>query len=434
MSDCEFPLTFPWYLGGCGTTLSESLVSQYQDQAIKLLPPGRGITKLLQIDGVDTCNANFLKAFAVEYARVHERGADLYRESFPGDATDAELLTDWETLVGLPNDCTAYLVTEADRQAAVLGRMATEYTQSQGDFESLGTDAGYDIEIGSYGAWHVGHSTIADPLQDTDWYFAARVSYEAVGTTADEVLECTLSEHAHIYGVINYNAWDDTDTTASVGINHHYVHGEFVFSGSDITEWTNRISAANSWAGGGTPPTQANASGWRGVMLWDGNTASPTFSTMTGLNHAQTGSEDADTLIKEDDFGFVIVFQIDEAPGVMTILSDSADFTLFVNLASGQPQINLTYGTVTVTEEVDVGVPVAVLVSADGSNVLLRVNGDTANVSGVYTSTVSGTQALTLGGDFRGSVIEMYNGDSDPSISAAYTATVAKYIYAGGAP
>jgi len=428
MADCEFPYDFPFYLGGCGTGTSEALISQYQDQALKLLPPGRGITKALEIGGVLTNVGKFLKAFAVEFARVHERGADLYRESFPGDATAVDLLMDWETFVGLPNECTAYLTTEADRQDAILKRFAVSEGQSEADFKAIALDIGYTIDVARYEVWRCGKTPISKPIRHTPWLFASQMSYETTGTTQDAVLECTLDEHKHLYTHINYNGWTEAATAGLTNLRHHYVHGEFVESGGEITTWTNRVTPANSWDTGGPDlPVATQVFGWNGCGLY----VSPDDKEISGLDHSAPGSTDANTLLQEDDFQCWIVFYMEELVVGGIILTDGTDITVAVdNDGSGGYECNFTYGATTLTEPIALAHPCMVTIGADAGTAYLRTN-DRTGVSGAHAASVTGDQGLTLGDTttgFRGVIFEMVSADYTGTYVQADVAATTAYL------
>jgi uncharacterized protein YmfQ (DUF2313 family) len=188
---------------------AESLVEQYRDQMRKLFPPGSAMSRRL-----DSCLTEWSIAFAVEFARIHEALDTLYQESFPDDATDTAgtgMLADWETLCGLPNACTRYLTSEADRQTAVMAKFAVDEGQSRADFQSLASPYGYALDVSTYttsrcGVMRCGHT----PLHSDPWLFASRMSYEFDGAAVDgyKILEATLGGSTDITA--------DTSTVLSV--------------------------------------------------------------------------------------------------------------------------------------------------------------------------------------------------------------------------
>lgn len=71
---------------------------QYQSQLLELLPLGAVWPRDL-----DTGLAKLLLAKADEFARVDGRADQLIEEADP--RTTSEMLSDWERVVGLPDEC-----------------------------------------------------------------------------------------------------------------------------------------------------------------------------------------------------------------------------------------------------------------------------------------------------------------------------------------
>ena len=90
--------------------------------------PGRRLTRLLL-------------GMADEFARAHNRAADLVEEADPQTTTAAGLLSDWERVLRLPE--AGYIPTgETDRRAVVCGKLSARGGQSLIYFKALATTLG----------------------------------------------------------------------------------------------------------------------------------------------------------------------------------------------------------------------------------------------------------------------------------------------------
>ena len=80
-----------------------------------------------------------------ELARVDGRAADLLREADP--SRTSELLTDWERLVGLPDECSPTTSTDEERREAVLERLATIGDQRPAAYVDLALALGVIVTV-----------------------------------------------------------------------------------------------------------------------------------------------------------------------------------------------------------------------------------------------------------------------------------------------
>lgn len=87
-----------------------------------------------------------MSCFALELNRFEEKAIELLNQVVPGLSTDAELLTDWESMLGLPDECLASVSqTEAQRAATAHAKYTQNYTGMSTQFyidyaASLGSD------------------------------------------------------------------------------------------------------------------------------------------------------------------------------------------------------------------------------------------------------------------------------------------------------
>lgn len=103
-----------------------------------------------------------LEGFAGEFCRVGERISDLLREIFP--QTSFELLEDWETALGIPDECTPDDRTLDERRQQVIQKLATIGSLSASFYEDIGAFYGYDITVENHLAFQAGRSVAGDDL------------------------------------------------------------------------------------------------------------------------------------------------------------------------------------------------------------------------------------------------------------------------------
>jgi uncharacterized protein YmfQ (DUF2313 family) len=115
----------------------------YARQLKGLLPPGAAL--LIR----DSTIEDTLEAIAEELARLDARGEALIEEADP--RTTAELITDWERVLGLPDGCVLELpATLADRRLAVAGKIAARGGQSRPFFIAAALALGFTSTISEF--------------------------------------------------------------------------------------------------------------------------------------------------------------------------------------------------------------------------------------------------------------------------------------------
>jgi uncharacterized protein YmfQ (DUF2313 family) len=130
-------------------------IERYRRVLGSLLPLGAAWAKVRE-------HALF-RAVATEFARVEERGAALLREIFPGAAV--ELLPDWETLLGLPDDATPEGITEDERRAQAAAKLAARGGLSAAYFQSIADKVAPGIAtVKPAYPFRVGYRRVGDPL------------------------------------------------------------------------------------------------------------------------------------------------------------------------------------------------------------------------------------------------------------------------------
>ena len=163
------------------------LISRYREMMKRLLPFGMAWTR----DALSTLH-QLLDGLSVEFARIHERAEDLLAEMEPSGTI--ELLPEWESAWGLPNQCTGALSTLDERRAALLAKMIHVGQQTPGFFVRVAATLGYTIVIeenvdGSPAVWRIVSNIITAPVY-------ARVGSARAGdpirTWGAEMLECAM--------------------------------------------------------------------------------------------------------------------------------------------------------------------------------------------------------------------------------------------------
>ncbi|NQE47975.1 YmfQ family protein [Herbaspirillum rubrisubalbicans] len=109
---------------------------QYQAQLLDLLPPGA-----IWPRDLDTDLADLLLAKADELARVDGRADQLIEEADP--RTTSELLSDWERVAGLPDQCMDLASTPEERRQRLHQKLVWQGGQSAAFFIELLEALGY---------------------------------------------------------------------------------------------------------------------------------------------------------------------------------------------------------------------------------------------------------------------------------------------------
>ena len=142
---------------------------QYRVLFEQLLPPGGAMARE---DGSTT--RGVLAALAEEFARADCRADDLVDEA---DArTTSELITDWERVAGLPDECSDLGDTLQLRRAALVAKITARGGQSRRFFIDVAAALGFAVTITEFRPFQTGVSTAGEALYDEDWRFAWRVN------------------------------------------------------------------------------------------------------------------------------------------------------------------------------------------------------------------------------------------------------------------
>lgn len=189
---------------------------QYREQLKALLPPGRAFPR----ERGTTLDA-LLDAMAQELARIDARAERLAAEAVP--EFTAEMLSDWERVAGLPDNCSGLLAeTQQGRRNDLVSKLVAQGGQSPAYFIELAAALGFEITIEEFRPFRAGWSQAGEPLTNGDWIFTWRVrapevtvipfragqsaAGEPLAAWGNEGLECRIRKYApaHTHVIFAY--------------------------------------------------------------------------------------------------------------------------------------------------------------------------------------------------------------------------------------
>lgn len=188
---------------------------QVADALRKLLPRGSAYAGALAGE-----LRKLLLGFSEEFVRVRERMAALIVESDPRQTT--ELLPDWEAEFDLPSKCITVPQTEAERRAAIVGKLVNAGGQSVQFFIDQAAALGFTVTIEEAHGFRLGLDGMGDGVGGTDWNFVWYLHAEesvsqylivdggAVGDQlvewGSEMPECVINalKPAHTHAIFTY--------------------------------------------------------------------------------------------------------------------------------------------------------------------------------------------------------------------------------------
>jgi len=136
---------------------------------------------------------------AQELARVDGRAMQLLEEADP--RTTAELFADWERVTGLPDECVVAFGGEqeqAQRRAALVGKLTTLGGQSAAYYVGLAAALGYAITVEDF-TEHTVEDSVEHPFYGAAWAFAWQVN-AALNTVTDITVEDSVEDPIASWG------------------------------------------------------------------------------------------------------------------------------------------------------------------------------------------------------------------------------------------
>lgn len=176
------------------------MTDRYAQLLKSLLPPGPAWA-----NGAGEIFSKTLESFSEELKRLEERALELLVESDP--RTSDELLSDWERIVRIPDDCQDVSSNLAQRRADVLRKLATRGGQNAAFYIELASKFGYAVTIENCVALRSGRGRCGDRLYSEDFAHTWRVVspnvvpvYMRAGSSVgsllaeyeDDLLECVI--------------------------------------------------------------------------------------------------------------------------------------------------------------------------------------------------------------------------------------------------
>lgn len=166
----------------------------------------------------NTTLEGLITSLAGAYNDVDVRVQDMLTEAYP--LTSAELLTDWERVTGLPEECEGQATTLQRRREAVDRKLSSTGGQSPGFYIEVAARLGYTITITEFHPFRVGKDHAGDAVNGEDWGYtwavnapSETVKYLAAGqgsageplaSWGNELLECVISRLAPAHTIVQF--------------------------------------------------------------------------------------------------------------------------------------------------------------------------------------------------------------------------------------
>ncbi|EHP0991033.1 DUF2313 domain-containing protein, partial [Escherichia coli] len=171
-----------------------------------LFPTGRAWTKKKE-----AVQSAVLRALGSSFQRSDNDGVNLLTGAFPSTATI--LLSEWESTLGLPDDCSIGEVGGVrDRQRAVVSKLISTGGLNRDYYIRIAAALGYTITITQFRPSMCGMSQCGDALNGDEWPFTWKVNapestikYSLAGSAycgdrlaswGNKQLECTINKIA----------------------------------------------------------------------------------------------------------------------------------------------------------------------------------------------------------------------------------------------
>ena len=169
--------------------------------------------------------SKLMNAYAEESCRLDERAIQLIREVDP--STTSELLTDWERLLGLPDECdTTEGQTLQERRERVLQVLTTRGGQNETFYKELAANFGFSVDVISAEDQppFLAGSRAGDRLTNGNWRYAFVINapaeflvrFRAGQSTAgdplvkvgNDTLQCLMEKYKPAHTIVLFSFGD----------------------------------------------------------------------------------------------------------------------------------------------------------------------------------------------------------------------------------
>lgn len=179
--------------------------STYLRMLLSLLPSGLAWPKE---QGTELYKA--MDSFSQELERIDARSWDLIKETDP--RTTFELISDWERVLGLPDECAGQAQTLQGRRNEILSKLTSSGSINRQFYIDLAASLGFEVTITEFRPFRAGLSVAGDALTNGDWIYAWRVNApqntiayfragmssagEPLAVWGNDILECVIRKRA----------------------------------------------------------------------------------------------------------------------------------------------------------------------------------------------------------------------------------------------
>lgn len=188
--------------------------SDFAGALLNLMPPGKAWNREL-----DSIQAQAISCYAPTFRRSSDAAQALLVDGFP--TTTVNLLSNWESTLGLPDSCAGDSPTLQARRAQVKARFTAAGDASINDYITYAASLGYTITVKQYTPMRMGQGTCGQQLGGVEWMFtwavvtaANTITSFSVGSSlvgeplaswGNTVLECELNEVAPAHTIVQFH-------------------------------------------------------------------------------------------------------------------------------------------------------------------------------------------------------------------------------------
>lgn len=147
-------------------------MNKYIELLFNLLPKGVAWNK-----NPNSFLSQLMDGISQEMNRVDQKTEALLLEMDP--RTSNELLTDWERMLGLPDECTGEAATVQARRNEAYAKLTGIGSTSRQFYIDLAASLGFEVTITEFRPFRAGLSRAGDRITNGDWIYAWQVNAPA---------------------------------------------------------------------------------------------------------------------------------------------------------------------------------------------------------------------------------------------------------------